>query len=161
MTANPHQSLGTLVIDSARLLRRRLEQESRDIAMTSAQLQIVARLSKNEGMSQAALATLLDIEPMTLCRHVDRMVLADLVERRQDPNDRRARQLFTTAKSRELLEPMRGRAQRVFEEAMDGLSEPECEALFHGLRTLLANLSDDGRAAARPPVSVPSLGEVE
>nr|WP_304363630.1 MarR family winged helix-turn-helix transcriptional regulator [Jiella sp. LLJ827] len=117
--------------------------------MTSAQSQIIARLSRNEGIRQAGLAALLDIEPMTLCRHIDRMVAADLVERRQDPKDRRARQLFTTETARALLDPMRKRAAVVFEEAQRGLSEEERQALMACLETLVRNLSDSD--AGEPP----------
>ncbi|WP_082649122.1 MarR family winged helix-turn-helix transcriptional regulator [Aurantimonas manganoxydans] len=141
MTDQSPPSLGFLLIDAARLIRRRFEQESRDIAMTSAQLQIVARLTKNEGIGQAALAALLELEPMTVCRHVDRMVAAGLVERRQDPKDRRARQLFTTDKSRALIKPMRDRAAAVFEEAQAGLSDTERRSLIAGLETIIGNLS--------------------
>ena len=67
--------------------------------MTAAQLRIVGQLTRNEGISQAALAALLEIEPMTLCRHVDRMEAAGFVERRPDATDRRARRIFTTGKA--------------------------------------------------------------
>jgi MarR family transcriptional regulator, transcriptional regulator for hemolysin len=146
---NAPPSLGYLLSDAARLLRRRFEQESRDIPMTSAQLQIVARLARNEGIGQAALAALLDLEPMTVSRHVDRMEAAGLVERRPDPNDRRARQLYTTEKSRALLRPMRERADAVYEQVLAGLSEQERAGLFSGLATVIANLS----AAERPDPS--------
>ncbi len=150
-TNNP--SLGFMIVDAARLLRRRFEQESRDIAMTGAQLQIVARLSKNEGIGQAALAGLLELEPMTLCRHVDRMVAAGLVERRQDPNDRRARQLFTTEKSRTLLAPMRKRAEAVFEQAQAGLSPEARATLLESLAVIVGNLSAADFAPVAPAQS--------
>ncbi len=134
-------SLGFLLSDAARLLRRRFEQESRDIPMTSAQLQIIARLTRNEGIGQAALAALLDIEPMTLSRHVDRMEAAGLVERRPDPHDRRARQLFSTETSRALLSPMRSRAAAVYEQVQAGLSEETRAVLHAALETIIANLS--------------------
>lgn len=134
-------SLGYLLADASRLLRRRFEQESRDLPMTSAQLQIVARLSRNEGIGQAALAALLDIEPMTLSRHVDRMEVAGLVVRQPDPSDRRARRLYTTELGRELLAPMRARAEVVYEEALSGLGEAEREALLQALQHIVDNLS--------------------
>ncbi len=137
----PPPSLGFLLADASRLLRRRFEQESRDIPMTSAQLQIIARLTRNEGIGQAALASLLDIEPMTLSRHVDRMEASGLVERRQDPCDRRARQLFSTEKSRALLSPMRAKAEIVYEQVQAGLSEAERVALHAALTVIITNLS--------------------
>ena len=156
-TTNP--SLGFMIVDAARLLRRRFEQESRDIAMTGAQLQIVVRLAKNEGIGQAALAGLLELEPMTLCRHVDRMVAAGLVERRQDPDDRRARQLFTTEKSRTLIAPMRKRADAVFDQAQAGLSPEARHKLLESLAVIIGNLSavDSGADAhALPGAEVPT-----
>ena len=144
----PPISLGFLLADASRLLRRRFEQEVRDIPMTSAQLQILGRLKRNEGIGQAALAALLDIEPMTLSRHVDRMEAAGLVERRQDPGDRRARQLFTTEKSRALIEPMRARATAVYAQVQAGLSEAERAALVSALELIIRNLSATDPAAA-------------
>ena len=142
-TASEQPSLGYLLFDAARVLRRRFEQESRDLPMTGAQVQIVGRLKRNEGISQVALAGLLDIEPMTLSRHIDRMEAAGLVERRPDPNDRRARRLYTTERALELLEPMRARAEVVYADALAGLSPDERAALFHALGTILCNLSAD------------------
>lgn len=134
-------SLGYLLADASRLLRRRFDQESRDLPMTSAQLQIVARLSRNEGISQAALAALLEIEPMTLSRHVDRMEVAGLVQRQPDPNDRRARRLFTTELARTLLAPMRARATVVYEEALAGIAPAQRDELFANLQLIVENLS--------------------
>jgi DNA-binding MarR family transcriptional regulator len=141
--------LGFLLADASRLLRRRFERESRDIPMTPAQLRIIARLSRREGLGQAALAGLLDIEPMTLSRHVDRMEAAGLVERRPDPSDRRARQLFTTEKSRALLQPMREKAEAIYEQVQAGMSAAERATLIAALETIIANLcASEGAADA-------------
>ena len=143
-------SLGFLLLDAARVLRRRFERESRDIPMTTAQLQIVVRLKLHDGMTQSGLASLLDIEPMTLSRHIDRMEAAGLVERRPCPNDRRARRIYVTDKARALIEPMRARAVAVYEEAQTGLSPEERAALIAGLNTVIANLSADDAEEAGP-----------
>lgn len=134
--------IGFLLKDASRLLRRRFEREIQDMPMTAAQLQIIALLSRAEGSGQAALAARLDIEPMTLSRHVDRMEAAGLVERRQDPADRRARQLFTTEKSRALLAPMRTRAAEVYDQAQAGLDAEQRAALVAALETIIRNLAD-------------------
>lgn len=140
MEDSDQRRLGLLLADAGRLLRRRFEQESRDLPMSSAQMHIIVRLSRNEGISQAALAAMLELKPMTLCRHVDRMVAQKLVERRQDPDDRRARQLFTTTKSRRLLAPMRERADVIYEQAQIGLSPAARVLLLDGLETVISNL---------------------
>lgn len=141
MKTDHQRSLGFLLSDAARLLRRRFEHEAGSMPMTTAQLRIVARLTRNEGISQAALANLLDLEPMTLCRHIDRMEAAGLVERRQDPDDRRAKQIYSTPKSRALLEPMRERVAVVYEQAFAGLSGPARNAILDGLEHIIDNLS--------------------
>ena len=94
-------------------------------------------------MTQAELASLLDIEPMTLSRHLDRMEAVGLVERHACPNDRRARRVVVTDKARALMEPMRERALVLYEEAQAGLSPEQRAALVAGLATVIANLSAD------------------
>lgn len=137
-----NRSLGFLITDAARLLRRKFEQESRDLDMTSAQLRIFGRLSIMEGVNQSTLAGILELEPMTLCRHIDRMEARGLVERRPDPADRRARLLYTTEKGRALLPEMRRRAGIIFDAALSGTSDETRRALIEGLQALVDNLSD-------------------
>lgn len=135
------RSLGFFIMDAARLLRKRFEQEARHLGMTSAQLQIMGRIATNEGINQARLAALLDLEPITVCRHIDRMEAAGLVERNPDPNDRRVRLLAVTEKGRALIPEMRAVAQKVLGEAQEGLSA-ETRALFlDAIETFVQNLS--------------------
>lgn len=146
------RTLGFLIHDAARLLRRRFDQEARHLDMTSAQLQIVGRLAFNEGISQAQLAGLLDMEPITVSRHVDRMEAAGLVERAPDPQDRRVRLLNLTDKGRALLPRMRKLALAIMDEAQDGLSERERETLLNCLERVVGNL------ARKPSVTEPVDG---
>jgi DNA-binding MarR family transcriptional regulator len=146
-------SLGFLIIDGARLLRRRFDQESRHLDMTSAQLQILGRIMKAEGINQAQLAGLLDMEPITVSRHVDRMEAAGFLERRPDPDDRRMRNLYLTERGREQLPGMREIALKIFEEAQEGLTEKERATLLKCLERLVLNLS------RRPADTVRGEGE--
>jgi DNA-binding MarR family transcriptional regulator len=84
---------------------------------------------------------MLDMEPITVSRHVDRMEAADLVERKPDPSDRRVRLLLLTEKGKSLLPGMREIALRIFEEAQEGLTENERSTLLKGLEHLVSNLS--------------------
>ncbi|HEX6012301.1 MAG TPA: MarR family transcriptional regulator, partial [Geminicoccaceae bacterium] len=93
-------TLGFLLSDAARLFRRRFDQKARPFGLTRAQWQVLARLARHEGINQAGLADLLDLEPITLCRQIDRMEEGGWVTRRPDPGDRRARLLFLTDKAR-------------------------------------------------------------
>src|SRR5258708_935422 len=83
-------TLGFLLHEVARLLRRRFEQNARGSGLTRSQWQVLAYLAKNEGIYQSGLADLLEVEPITLCRIVDKLQALGLVERHPDPSDRRA-----------------------------------------------------------------------
>jgi DNA-binding MarR family transcriptional regulator len=86
-------------------------------------------------------ADLLDVEPITLCRMVDRLQEAELVERRRDPGDRRAWQLFLTPKARDLLEELRPLGEEVMAIALDGFSQAERDDLRQSLDRIRQNLA--------------------
>jgi MarR family transcriptional regulator for hemolysin len=148
MNPQKPKSLGFFIVDAARLLRRRFDQETRHLDMTSAQLQILGRLSQMEGINQAQLAGMLDMEPITVSRHVDRMEAVGFVERSPDPQDRRVWLLNLTDKGKALLPGMRDIAQKIFADAQEGLSESERAILMKGLEQLVSNLSRKPAEAA-------------
>lgn len=135
-------SLGFLLNDAARLLRRRFDQKARHLGLTRAQWQLLAHLARNEGINQAGLAELLDLEPISLCRLADRMAEGGWIERRPDPADRRARRLFMTAKARPMVARMRALAEEVYAEALVGLDGPERAALLAALDRVRGNLAE-------------------
>src|SRR5215211_7105558 len=92
---SPAKNLHLLLHDVARLLRRRIDQRAHAVGLTSAQWRILSSVARaeflnHEPLNQAALADQMDMEPITLSRHVDRMETAGLIERRPNPLDRRA-----------------------------------------------------------------------
>ena len=89
-----------LISDVARLLRTYADQKARHFGMTRAQWAVLLRLERREGLNQSDLAEDLDIQPITLTRLVDRLCLNGLIERRADPNDRRAKLLYLTPAAR-------------------------------------------------------------
>src|SRR5260221_2914090 len=89
-------TLGFLLHEVARLLRRRFEQNARGSGLTRSQWQVLAYLALNEGINQSGLADLLEIEPITLGRIVDKLQMLGLIERRPDPSDRRVLVLHLT-----------------------------------------------------------------
>lgn len=135
-------SLGFLVSDVSRLMRRRFDERARTIGATRAQWRALTSISRNEGINQGGLAELLEVEPITLCRMVDRLAEAGLVERRRDPNDRRAWQLFLLPKSHPILESLRGMADELFVGALDGLSSDDQARLTASLSRIRENLLD-------------------
>lgn len=145
-----NRSLGGLVSDVARLFRKRFDQRAKDLGLRPAQYYLLGKLSRNEGINQVGLADLLEVEPITLARLVDRMEAGGWIERRPDPADRRARRLYLTAKSRPVLQRMRAIAGGVYEDAMLGLPEPAREALIEALIVARRNLggTDGGSTLA-------------
>src|SRR6267378_5957508 len=91
-------NVGALMHDVARLMRRRFERRTRQtgLSITRQQARALLSIARNEGLSQAAVATLLDIEPIALVRLLDRLHEEGLVERRLHPTDRRVRTLWLT-----------------------------------------------------------------
>jgi DNA-binding MarR family transcriptional regulator len=141
LPAAPSDTIGVLVSDAARLLRRRFDAQARGIGVSRPQWQVLIALARSEGINQAALAERLEVETITVARMVDRLEDAGLVERRADPVDRRAWQLFLTPRARPLLAELQGVAAGVRAEMLAGFT-PDEQALLHALLLRLrANLS--------------------
>jgi DNA-binding MarR family transcriptional regulator len=134
-------SIPLLLADVSRLMRRSFDQRARSIGVTRAQWRVLTMLVRHEGINQGGLADLIEVEPITLCRMVDRLTEASLVERRPDPNDRRVWRLFLTEKARILLSDLKLLAADLNEEAMEGISAAEQQQLRNLLGTIRANLS--------------------
>ena len=102
--------------DVARLLKTYADQRARDFGMTRAQWAVLARVERSEGLKQCELADTLDLQPITLTRLIDRLCDGGLIERRSDPDDRRAKRLYLTPAARPVLDaqgPGQRRASRV------------------------------------------------
>ncbi|MBI1773790.1 MAG: MarR family transcriptional regulator [Proteobacteria bacterium] len=138
---NPERSFGFLLYDAARLLRRDFDRRARQIGLTRAQWSVLANLARNEGINQAGLADIMEIQPITLVRLLDRLEEAGWVARRPDPADRRARVLSLTEKARPILEQMRALAAETRETALQGFSIETRERLIDALAQVRSNLS--------------------
>lgn len=137
-------SLGFLISDTGRLLRKRFDQRAREIGMTRAQWQVLASLATHEGINQAGLADLLEIEPITLSRHLDKMEEAGWVVRLPDPHDKRARILQLSEQSSGMLMKIRALGRCMVEEMTAGLSAEEVETMKRGLQHVRGYLSSRG-----------------
>ncbi|HXP31954.1 MAG TPA: MarR family transcriptional regulator [Stellaceae bacterium] len=142
------QSFGYVLHDTARLLGKRFDQRARAFGLTRAQCQVLVQLVKHEGINQAGLAELLELEPISLARLIDRMEQAGWVQRRADPTDRRARLLYITAKAKPIFERIveLGRAIRL--DALSCLSAAERQELLDLMVRVRRNLSEKGFGAA-------------
>lgn len=138
MTAIP--TLGFLLHDVARLLRKRFEQRAKDLGLTRSQWQTLAYLANNEGIHQAGLAEMLEIEPITLVRILDKLSERGLVERRQHPSDRRSWLLYMREEARPLIDTMRNIGDQTRKEALDGTSQEDNDRLYELLTLMKSNL---------------------
>lgn len=135
------ENIGTMLAQVSRLLRRSFDARARGIGVTRPQWQVLSLLSFHAGINQGGLAELLEVEPITLGRMIDRLQDASLVERRPDPADRRAWRLYLTDKGQMLLDQLRPFALETYDIALEGIDEPERVALMAALGRMRANLS--------------------
>ena len=135
------ENIGSMLADTSRLLRRSFDVRARDIGVTRAQWQVLTTLLRHEGVNQGGLAELLDVEPITVCRMVDRLQEAGLVERRTDPADRRSWRLFLTPRAHDLLDELRPLADALIEDALTGIDQDERKQLRDLLDRIRDNLS--------------------
>ncbi len=135
------ENIAMLMAQVSRLMRRAFDEKARLLGMTRPQWQVISILSLNEGINQGGLAELLEVEPITLGRMVDRLQDAALVDRRPDPADRRAWRLFLTDKAQELLIHLRPLALDTIDAAQEGLSQAERDGLIAAMQVMRSNLS--------------------
>ena len=136
-------STGFLIADTARLMRRRFDERARAVGVTRPQWRTLVTLARDEGIQQGALADRLEVEPITLCRMIDRLADAGLVERRRHPTDRRAWTIYLTDKARPLLDRIGDLADDLFAMALDGVSPADRDTLTAALERICSNLSSD------------------
>jgi DNA-binding MarR family transcriptional regulator len=139
---NLERSFGYLVHDVARLFARRFNQRALLLlGLSRSQCRILAYLARYEGINQAGLADLLEIKAMTLVRQIDRMEADGWIERRPDPEDRRARRLMLTDKARPILARITDLSAEIRQEAFVNLSQEEGTQLLDLLHRVHAGLS--------------------
>lgn len=134
-------NFGFEVAETAHVMRREFDRRAAALGVTRAQWRVLARLGRRDGVRQIDLADALDLEAITLSRMIDRLVEADLVERRADPTDRRAWQLYLAPRAAELLNGMRDTIDALTAEATEGLSAAERDQLNDLVERVRANLS--------------------
>jgi MarR family transcriptional regulator for hemolysin len=139
-----------LISDLARLLKTYVDQQARRFGMTRAQWAVLARLERAEGLKQSELAEILDLQPITLTRLVDRLCDSGLIERRADPNDRRAKRLFLTLQARPLMDRLARLGEEVMSEVLAGIDEADVALMISKLSAAKDNLRSAIRKNAEP-----------
>ncbi|HCX66231.1 MAG: MarR family transcriptional regulator [Parvibaculum sp.] len=144
---NPNRSTGFLLRDNSRFMKVAFSE--RVSGLTQAQWGALAQLSRHEGLNQVGLADLLEVQPITVARLIDKLVSLGMVERRPDPNDRRAQQLFLTDKAQPLLNQMWDAADEILDEAYAGFSDEERTMFIDMLVRMRSNLARVAQGGAR------------
>jgi MarR family transcriptional regulator for hemolysin len=126
--------------DVARMLRTYADHKARQFGMTRAQWVVLARLDRFEGLKQSELAEMLDLQPISLTRLLDRLCESGLIERRADPNDRRAKRLFLMPAARPLLEQLTSLGEEMMTTALAGVDRDSVEKMVGQLATVKENL---------------------
>ena len=136
--------------ETAHALRRAFDRRAAALGVTRAQWKVLLRLTRMPGLRQVELADMLDVEPITLSRIVDRLEEAGHVERVADPADRRAWRLQVTEKAKPLVAKLRALGSELVEDAFAGLAPEDIERVREVLARVRENIaaSHRGKKAA-------------
>lgn len=136
------QSIGYLIWDVSRLVRKGFHNDPRMECLTMAKARALSRISYNQGIKQVELAEQLEIKPMSLVRVIDSLVEEGLIERRPDPADRRAYQLFLLPEADKELVKLKQVSNDIWAGALEGISESDVEQMISTLQKIHKNLLD-------------------
>jgi MarR family transcriptional regulator for hemolysin len=129
------------IVETARLIKREANKRAGVLGATKAQWRVLARLSRaGDGVRQIELADALDVEPITLCRMIDRLEEAGLVERRRDANDRRAWRIHLTGAAAPVIAKLEAMGVGFNRDMMAGVSEADRAIVLRVLARIRGNL---------------------
>jgi len=145
-TLPPGKRTAFLILDVARIFRNTLDKVAESSGLTGAQWRVLSTVARCESLNlgplnQATLAGLLDIEPITLSRQIDRLEKMGLINRRPAPDDRRAYHLYLTPKAAPMVAAFREFASVTVTQALKGMDEAEVAALGVALEKIRTNLA--------------------
>lgn len=140
------------LVESSRLLRNYIDHRAKGRGTTRAQWIVLFRLREQEGLSQVDLAEVLELQPISLVRLLDRLVEHGLLERRHDPRDRRANRLFLTAAGRQLVDDLDSLRDSIAEKVLQDVSRASIQTTLQTLRDIkerIKSLAEPGHIAAK------------
>ena len=151
MPLDERRQLVTQLFESSRILRNYIDHRAKQRGTTRAQWVVLFRLRAQEGLSQVDLADVLELQPISLVRLLDRLVEQGLLERRHDPKDRRANRVYLTAAGRKLVDDLDGLRDAIAADVLHGIPDEAVATSLATLRELkerIKLLSDIGAGAA-------------
>ena len=150
MSLDLKRQLVAQLVESSRLLRNYIDHRAKGRGTTRAQWIVLFRLRQQEGLSQVDLADVLELQPISLVRLLDRLVEHGLLERRPDPRDRRANKLFLTSAGRQLVDDLDSLRDSI---ATDVLRDVPADAIETSLKTLV-DIKERIKGAGETPTDI-------
>ena len=150
MSLDVKKQIVSQLVETSRLLRNYIDHRAKARGTTRAQWIVLFRLREQEGLSQVDLADVLELQPISLVRLLDRLVEHGLVERRSDPRDRRANRLFLTASGRQLADDLDSLRNAIATDVLQGMPTVALEASLKTLR----DVKDRIKTLAEPAADV-------
>jgi DNA-binding MarR family transcriptional regulator len=141
MSTTDKTTFGILVTDVTRLMRKHFDRRAVRFNLTRAQWRALKRLSHSEGMTQSDLAEMIEMEPIAVGRVIDRLQKAGFVERRADPQDRRAWRLYLTDRAHAVVDDMDSISSGLFRDAQKGISAADLKTMISVLGRMKDNLN--------------------
>jgi MarR family transcriptional regulator for hemolysin len=136
----PKREIAFQIMDVARMLRTYADQRARQFGISRAQWAVLIRIERTEGLKQSELAEILDLQPISLTRLLDRLAANGLIERRPDPNDRRANRLYLKPAARPLLDQLAELGTDMMATVLQGLDAKTIERMLTDLIRIKDNL---------------------
>lgn len=140
--SEPEAGFGFLIHDLARQMRWEFDRQSQELGLTRAHWSVLAHLKRNNGVQQQALAKLMEISAMTLARHIDRLEGEGWVERKDDPEDRRAKRVYLTPKAKPMLTTLQNLGKKLLDQTLEGISAEEADVTISVLQRMRDNLTN-------------------
>jgi DNA-binding MarR family transcriptional regulator len=147
MSLDLKKQLISQLIESSRFLRNHIDHRAKARGTTRAQWIVLFRLREQEGLSQVDLAEVLELQPISLVRLLDRLVKHGLVERRSDPKDRRANRLFLTPAGRQLADDLDSLRDAIAADILQGIPAATIETSLKALKDVKERI----KTLAEPP----------
>jgi MarR family transcriptional regulator, transcriptional regulator for hemolysin len=152
MSQDLKRQLIAQLVESSRLLRNYIDHRAKGRGTTRAQWIVLFRLREQEGLSQVDLADVLELQPISLVRLLDRLVEHGLLERRHDPRDRRANKLFLTSVGRQLVDDLDSLRTSIAENVLQDVATDRIQTSLETLRDIkerIKSIAEPGHIAAK------------
>lgn len=128
------------LFETQRMLRLYADKQATRYGITRAQWAVLVKLERTEGLKQSELAELMEMQPITLTRLVDRLCDNDLIERREDARDRRVNRLYLRPAARPLLAKLGELRADITRAALSNMSVADAQALVQQLEAIKDNI---------------------